>query len=73
MRVLGAGETGIFEPVDLAEIAETLGYADFRRFSRAFKSCNGITPAQFRSKIGLSVSDDQSDPGADSIPKAQSA
>lgn len=58
---------------DLAEIAETLGYADFRSFGRAFKSCNGITPAQFRSKIGRSVSDDQSDPGADSIPKAQSA
>jgi len=33
---------------DIAEIAEALDYADFRSFTRAFKTQNGMTPAQFR-------------------------
>ncbi len=29
------------------EVAQTLGFADFRSFSRAFKSWNGVTPAGY--------------------------
>lgn len=32
----------------LAEIAQALGYADFRSFTRAFTSWNGITPRRYR-------------------------
>lgn len=34
-----------------ADVAETLGFADVRSFSRAFKAWNGITPAAFVSSI----------------------
>ena len=34
--------------VDLAEIAEELGFSDRRAFSRAFKDWNGMTPSQYR-------------------------
>jgi AraC-like DNA-binding protein len=32
----------------IVEVAESLGFSDFRSFSRAFKSWNRITPAEFR-------------------------
>lgn len=37
---------------DLAEVADRLGYADFRSFTRAFKAMNGITPGHFRATSG---------------------
>lgn len=34
------------------EVAEALGFADFRSFTRAFKHWNGITPASYRARRG---------------------
>mgnify|MGYP005842899815 CR=1 FL=1 len=33
---------------DLAEVADLLGYADFRSFTRAFKAINGVTPSRYK-------------------------
>ncbi len=34
----------------ISEVAETLGFSDFRAFNRAFKQWNGVTPREFRSR-----------------------
>lgn len=42
----------------LADIAQALGYADFRSFARAFTAWNGITPSRYRdSTIGAAEAD----------------
>lgn len=44
-----------------AEVAETLGFADIRSFSRAFKAWNGVTPAAFMAtrSAGCGAPDDR--------------
>ncbi len=37
----------------LSEIAETLGYADFRSFSRAFRAAAGLSPATWRRRARM--------------------
>ena len=34
----------------IAEIADVLGFSDFRSFNRAFKTWNGVTPGQYASR-----------------------
>ncbi len=38
-----------------SEIAETLGFADTRSFSRAFKQWNGVTPAMFANSLAAAA------------------
>ncbi|MEM8935882.1 MAG: helix-turn-helix domain-containing protein [Pseudomonadota bacterium] len=40
----------------VSEVAEQLGFSDFRAFNRAFKLWNGVTPAEFRGQNGDTAS-----------------
>ncbi|MYL32908.1 response regulator [Pontibacillus yanchengensis] len=35
------------------EIAEAIGYGDYPHFTKTFKKCTGLTPTQYRKRIGL--------------------
>jgi YesN/AraC family two-component response regulator len=35
-------------PLKIYEIADRVGYKDFRHFVKTFKEYEGVTPAQFR-------------------------
>ncbi|SFT08788.1 response regulator [Paenibacillus sp. BC26] len=48
IRVAKAKELLEQTPLKIYEIAESVGYKDFRHFVKTFKESEGITPAQFR-------------------------
>ncbi|MGD9800293.1 MAG: helix-turn-helix domain-containing protein [Parvularculaceae bacterium] len=35
----------------MADVAEELGFSDFRAFNRAFKAWNGVTPKAYASQV----------------------
>ncbi|SDX06716.1 response regulator [Paenibacillus sp. CF384] len=48
IRVAKAKELLEQTPLKIYEVAESVGYRDFRHFVKTFKESEGITPAQFR-------------------------
>ncbi|RME63227.1 MAG: AraC family transcriptional regulator, partial [Alphaproteobacteria bacterium] len=43
-----AAQAMLRQGMHVAEVADQLGFADFRSFTRAFKHWTGMTPAHFR-------------------------